>query len=432
MTALLSLYNITLRVGEPLLQLVLKKRLHKGKEDPARLQERMGIAKKPRPVGKLLWVHAASVGEAQSALALIEEINKRTNMSLHILVTSGTTTSATLMHQRLPANAFHQYAVIDHPAWIKRFLDHWKPDLALWMESELWPNTLLALKKQCIPALLINGRLSDKSFSAWSKFPKIAKEILGAFALVLTQTKSDEQRFITLGARAAQSVGNIKFSAAPLPYSQVELAQLKERTARHHPVWVFASTHAGEEEIACIIHNALKEKFPSILTLLVPRHPARRDDIVALCKQAGVPFALRTLEPAPQFAQHGVYIVDTMGELGLFYALSPLAVIGRSFSLDGGGGHNPIEAAQMGCVVLTGPNNQFQRPLYDDMAQDHAVIEVQNPHQLQETLLSLMGDEAKLLAMKQNTQRFLTRKSDVITHIMDALMPYIQKDGTLS
>lgn len=426
MTALLSLYNITLRMGEPALNLLLRQRLKKGKEDAARLDERKGIATRPRPSGKLLWIHAASVGESQSALVLIDAVGVAAP-DCKILVTTGTVTSAALMQDRLPAHAFHQYAVIDHPAWVDRFLNHWQPDLALWMESELWPNTLLALKRDAIPAILVNARLSDASFATWSWFPKTAKEILGAFPLVLTQTQTDAQRFKALGADNVYAADNIKFSASPLPCDKDQLAHLQKALSSHTPIWVFASTHAGEEEIACNIHNKLKKHFPNILTIVVPRHPHRRDDVVKTCQKANVPFALRSASPSPNFEKDGVYIVDTMGELGLFYSLATIAVIGRSFSLDGGGGHNPIEAAQMGCVVLTGPNNQFQRPLYDDMTQDKAVIEVPDETALFNELLVVMSSPEKLEVMRHNTKKFLERKSGVIKTILAHLMPFIQK-----
>lgn len=423
MTGLLKLYEIVTSAGGPLLELLLKSRMKRGKEDPARLPERMGRASRARPSGHLIWVHAASVGEAQSAMILIDAIG-RMGSGISVLVTTGTVTSATLMERRLPVFAIHQYAPLDRPQWIKTFLDHWRPDTVFWMESELWPNTLQELKRRNIPAALINARLSDTSFRNWSFAPKPAKIIVSCFDAILAQTEKDARHYRSLGAENVVVTDNIKYSASPLPYDQLALSALKLAVS-DRPVWVYASTHAGEESLTCRVHKTLKEKYPRLLSIIVPRHPNRREEIAGVCFENGLKFSLRSHNMALPAIDDDIYIADTLGELGLFYSLSDIAMIGRSFSDDGGGGHNPVEAAQLDCVVLTGPNNQFQRQLYDDMKESSAVIETANETELAFALDDLFSHPQKVTDIKESTRQFAQRKTYVIERVLEILTPFL-------
>lgn len=427
MTSLLKFYESVTYVAGPLLKLLLKSRMKRGKEDAARLPERMGRPSRERPQGQVVWVHAASVGEAQSAMILIDAIG-RLGSNIHVLVTTGTVTSATLMERRLPRFAIHQYAPLDHPLWVKNFLDYWKPDLALWMESELWPNTLLELKRRVIPVALINARLSEKSFRNWNYAPAIAGQIIDCFSVILAQTNKDALHYQRLGAKNIIVSDNIKYSATPLSSDQLALSTLNLAVG-DRPLWVYASTHAGEESLACRVHKALKEKMPNLLTIVVPRHPQRREEIAGVCFENGLKFTLRSNKTALPAVDDDVYIADTLGELGLFYSLSDIAMIGRSFSDDGGGGHNPVEAAQLGCAVLTGPNNQFQRQLYDDMKDKDAVIETNSEEELVAALNDLFSNPQKLAAIKTNTLNFAQQKTDVIDRVMHMLSPFLLSSG---
>jgi len=427
MTPLLKLYRQLTHAAGPALDLLLGLRVKKGKEDPARLMERRGKPARPRPAGNLVWVHAASVGESQSALILIHAI-ERLAPSVNILVTTGTVTSATLMERRLPPHAFHQYVPLDQPQWVNDFLNHWKPDLALWMESELWPNMLLSLKARAIPAVLVNARLSEKSFSNWKFVKNAAKEILDTFSMILAQTDKDTAHFHALSATHAFTSDNIKYSAAPLPFDPLALSTL-ELATESRKIWVYASTHDGEEDLACRVHKRLKENIPDILSIIVPRHPERRDDIAKTCFQNGLSYRLRSHHAALPAPDDDIYIADTLGELGLFYRLSPIAMIGRSFSNDGGGGHNPVEAAQLGCAVLTGPNNQYQRQLYDDMRAAGAVIDTIDEEELYNALYSLLSNDTALASAREKTAAFAAQKTHVIDHVLQKLSPVLQTLG---
>lgn len=431
MSLLLSLYQSLTTAGKPILKQVLARRAEDEKEDPDRIGERMGHAGHARPEGPVVWIHGASVGESQSTLILIDAISKQ-YPGVSVLVTTGTVSSAQLIAKRLPSFAIHQYVPVDHPQWVRSFLDHWKPDMALWMESELWPNMVMEVGKRDIPLGLINARLSQKSFGRWKTVKGMIGDMLAQFSIIVTQTKNDEHNFRALGAENVVTTGNLKYSSVPLPCDPAKLQLLKD-CCGNRPVWVYASTHDGEETLACRIHHKLKIHVPDLLTIIVPRHIHRRDAIAAICRDAGLSYRLRGEQLELPQANDDIYIADTLGELGLFYSLAPIAMIGRSFSSDGGGGHNPVEAAQLGCAVLTGPNVQYQQQMFDDMFHEGAAIRAKTEDALYTILSNLFGDSLRLKDLQEKSARFAQEKSEVIDHVMTNLAPYLsvlgQKDA---
>lgn len=420
---MLQLYKSVSGASGPLLRALLHARLRKGKEMPAHMGERQGHASLARGNTPLIWVHAASIGEAQSALILVERL-QRLVPGTQILMTTGTVSSANMMRRNLPAGAVHQFYPVDHPAWAKQFLDHWRPDLVLWMESELWPNMLTDIRARGIPAILVNARLSEKSFRRWSWFGGAAKEILGAFSLILAQGEKEAARFRALGAANVTATGNIKYSAKPLPFNENDLKTVGGAIGQR-PVWLYASSHKGEESLACRVHQKLKLKFPDLLTIIVPRHPERRQDIIATCEQANLKFILRGEIRIPPSYDTDIYIADTFGELGLFYRLAPLACIGRSFSDDGGGGHNPIEAAQLNCAVLYGPNVQFQKELFEEMSNADGALGVKNESELEDAIATFLSDPQRLAAIQQNGLEFTRMKSRIVDIVIESIAPWL-------
>ena len=404
----------------PFLRLLLSRRARRGKEDPARLPERMGAPGRQRPPGPLLWLHAASVGEAQSALILLDALMAR-DPALHVLVTTGTLTSAGLMERRLPPRAFHQYVPLDHPAWVRAFLDHWRPDRVLWLESELWPNMLAAIHARGIPAALVNARLSPRSVRRWQYLRGTIAGMLSAFSVILAQTDKDAENFRALGAVNVITTGNLKYAAAPLPIDDTALAALIG-AIRARPVWVYASTHDGEEDLACRLHAALRPALPGLLTIVVPRHPERRDAIATTIMRHGLSARLRVSGGLPQDGDD-IYVADTMGELGLFYRVAAVACIGRSFSNDGGGGHNPIEAAQLGCAVLHGPHVQNLQSLFDDMNHEGAALRLSDETAFAEQLRRLLTDSRACDALRERGAAFVLTKAQILPRILDALSP---------
>lgn len=420
---MLQLYKSVSGASGPLLRALLRARSRKGKELPAHIGERLGQASLSRSNSPLIWVHAASIGEAQSALILVERLQRLTP-GTQILMTTGTVSSANMMRKNLPVGAMHQFYPVDHPAWARTFLDHWHPNLVLWMESELWPNMLTDIKTRGIPAILVNARLSEKSFRRWSWFGSAAKEVLGAFSLILAQGEKEAARFRALGAQNVSATGNIKYSAKPLPFSENDLKAISGALGQR-PLWLYASSHKGEESLACRVHQKLKLKFPDLLTIIVPRHPERRQDIAATCEQANLKFVLRGESKTPPSYETDIYIADTFGELGLFYRLSPLTCIGRSFSDDGGGGHNPIEAAQLNCAVLYGPNVQFQRELFEEMSNAGGALGVKNESELEDVVAGFLASPQKLAAMQQNGLEFTRMKAKVVDIVIESITPWL-------
>lgn len=346
-----ALYRGLTLVAGPAVRLYLARRLSAGKEDPRRRGERLGHAARPRPPGPLVWVHAASVGEANSILVLVERL-LADHPRLSVLMTTGTVTSAELMGRRLPAGAFHQFVPVDLPAAVDRFLDHWRPDAVLWIESEIWPNLLDGIRRRGIPAALVNARLSQRSFGRWRRMPGFIRRLLSTFRLILAQTEGDAERLRALGAGNAACIGNLKYSAAPPPADPAALDALKEAVAGR-PLWLFASTHPGEDELAADVHHALAGRLPGLLTVIAPRHPHRGPDIARLMAGRGLSVASRSTGALPG-AGDAVYVADTLGELGVLYRLAPVVCMGGSFIRHGG--QNPVEPAQLGCAVLYGPH----------------------------------------------------------------------------
>ena len=421
---ILKLYSYGMKQAENLLKSALNRRKQAGKESMERFDERLGIPSAERPQGNLLWLHAASVGEAQSALILVNTIRQKFP-NICVLVTTGTLTSANMMERNLPEGAFHQFYPVDHPDWVERFLDHWQPNFIFWMESELWPNMLLSIKDRDIPATLINARMSPRSLKRWSWFAHSAEQVLSCFSHILCQTEQDAEAYQKLGAKNVTVTDNLKFSAAKLGSSDEDLKALSITLQR--PCWVYASSHASEELLAARVHLVLKASIPDILTVIVPRHPNRREDIKKDLATLPVNVTFRGDNNTLPNEDADIYVADTLGELGLFYRACPIAFIGRSFSDDGGGGHNPIEAAQLHCAVLHGPKVQNLQEIFDDMNKAGAAILVNTEDALSQKLQELLSTPEYLKAQQECAFDFAKSKEQVLDRVMDVLNPYLEK-----
>jgi 3-deoxy-D-manno-octulosonic-acid transferase len=406
----------------PLAIVYLERRRKRGKEDAQRFRERRGVPGAARPQVALLWIHAASVGEANAMLALIERL-LQTRPALEILVTTGTVTSAHLLESRLPPRARHQFVPVDLPRWVARFLDHWRPDLALWVESELWPNLILATHARGIPMALVNGRLSAGSYARWQKWPGLIGPILGAFSLCLAQDEEQARRFRRLGAREVGMVGDLKAAAAALPVDRSRLEEFGRQT-KTRPLWLAASTHAGEEEIAARVHRQVVGSYPRLLTIIVPRHPARGDAIHAMLAARGLRVARRH-GGEPITDQTDVYLADTMGELGLFYSLAGIAFVGGS--LVAKGGHNPFEAARLDCVVLHGPNVGNCAGMMAELAAAGAAETVLDADGLARAVSALLGDRCLRAERAAAGKRVTAASSDILDAVLMRLAPWLDR-----
>ncbi|OAN48016.1 3-deoxy-D-manno-octulosonic acid transferase [Paramagnetospirillum marisnigri] len=412
------LYQGLTTLGGPLIGLYLERRKRRGKEDSARFAERLGRPARPRPAGPLVWVHGASVGESLSMLPLIERLCGR---GLNVLVTTGTVTSARLMEQRLPKGALHQYVPVDRMAYVRSFLDHWRPDLALWAESEFWPNLLAESRRRGVRLVLVQGRVSPKSFAGWKTVPGFIRKLLSGFELCLAQTEGDAQRLAALGAPAARCLGNLKYAVPPLPCDPGELERLRH-TMAGRPVWLASSTHPGEEVLCAQVHAALAARFPGLLTLIVPRHPPRGAEVAAELRRLGLTVALRSAHE-PLAPATDIYVADTIGELGLFYRLADIVFVGKSLAV--GGGQNPFEPARMGCAVLFGPAMDNFPDMVDAMRAAGAATEVADAEALTLAVGGLLADRQRTQSLKAAALAWTEAEAGVLDKVEAALAPLL-------
>jgi len=418
----LALYRGFTKLAMPMARLLLRRRLAKGKEDGTRIGEREGIASLARPDGPMAWLHAASVGEAQSALVLIERLLSE-NADLKMLVTTGTVTSASHLKGRLPERGFHQYLPLDCPQWVNRFLNHWQPDLAIWMESELWPNLVTETMRREIPALLVNARMSASSFRAWRRMDGMAKHLISGFRLCLAQTEDQVVRLQQLGARNVSCVGNLKYSAAPLAVDEPDLEALQSEIGARS-VWVAASTHDGEEVLVSNAHTALLSDIPELLTIIVPRHPSRAAQIETMLSQRGHNCIRRSTGKRIEL-DTAIYIADTLGELGLFYRLARIAYIGGSMARHGG--HNPLEAAQLGCAVIHGPDMENFLSVAAALASNQGSAVVGTAQELSRAVRDLFEDRDLLARQTEGAAAVAETNRGVVDRVYAAIAPAVNE-----
>ncbi len=427
MTAGGKIWAAAARCAAPGLRLMLRLRLARGKELPGRLAERRGIDAYPRPPGHLLWVHAASVGETASILPVLPPLLAGAS-DLTVLVTTGTVTAARLLGQRLrpeqKKRVLHRFVPLDVPGWVGRFLDHWRPDAAAFLESELWPNLLDACHARHIPLMLVNARLSPRSFTRWRHAPAFAGELLGRFDRVQARSEADAERLRLLGARRVEAPGDLKFAAPPLPADAAELERLRGMLA-DRPVWLAASTHPGEEALALAAHRAIAARHPGLLTILAPRHPERGTSIAA--GAAPLPTTRRALGELPPVGQ-GVWVVDTLGELGLWYRLAPIAFVGRSL-LPPGGGQNPLEPARLGCAIAVGPHTGNFQEAVALLREAGGLLEVADAGALATFVAAMLADPERRIAMGERAAAVVHRHGDLPDHTAAALLGLLAGSG---
>lgn len=417
---ILSAYRAVSTVLQPFGATLLRHRLQRNKEDPTRYRERLGHASLPRPKGSLVWLHAASVGEAQSVLRLITRLKLR-DPSSNILITSGTVTSADMLADRLPDGVLHQFSPLDLPAATRRFIDHWRPDLAIWIESELWPNLIGDMSSTGNPLVLINGRMSSRSFGRWRHIPAAARRMLAHFSLVLSQNEDSAERFRQLGAPEVRSEGNLKYAADPLPADPVDVAALKSSIGER-PFWLSASIHPGEDEITAAVHERVRTTHPELLTIVAPRHPARATEMSVRFTTRNLNVVQRS-EGQPLLNTTSVYVADTIGELGLFYSLEGPVFVGGS--LVPHGGQNVLEPARFGRCILSGPHTTNFSDVIGDMRDGDAVIEVESGDELAAALSRLLTHKSEAATLGARAQQVAERQNTVLERVMARIEPLL-------
>ncbi|MDO9384833.1 MAG: glycosyltransferase N-terminal domain-containing protein [Hyphomicrobiaceae bacterium] len=412
----LAAYRTGTSLMRPLAPLLLGIRERQGKEDARRRGERFGQANAARPAGAVVWVHAASVGETNAVLPLIHRLSQD-RPELSFLLTTGTVTSAGLAAQRLPARALHQYIPLDAPEYVRAFLDHWKPDLAIFTESEIWPNLIIETAKRNVPLALVNGRMSQRSYKRWRDNAGFSRPLFSAFDLVMAQNDRLAERFGELGAKHVIAAGNLKIDSPPPPSDTLEVERLTAALAGR-PVMIAASTHEGEETVIAEAHRRLAREIPGFCTIIAPRHPERGTGIAELLKSQGLSTAQRSTGALPA-AHSDIYVADTIGELGTLYALSPVSFIGGS--LIPHGGQNPIEAIRHGSAVLTGPHWQNFKDAYDTLLRHKGAIEIRSANELALQVALLIKDEERLQQMNDSANTALQVLGGALEKTLSAL-----------
>jgi 3-deoxy-D-manno-octulosonic-acid transferase len=414
----IGLYQLLTRIFGLVAHPYLLWRGSRGKESRSRLNERLGFASQKRPQGSLAWLHGASVGESLSLIPLIERMQ---SAGFNVLLTTGTVTSANLAAKRMPAGTIHQFLPLDVPRFVKRFLDHWQPDIVIFAESELWPNFISTLHQRDLPLILVNARLSPRSFVRWQKAPSLIAHLLSGIDMVLAQTANDAARLMQLGATRVVVTGNLKFDSPAPPVHAEDLAYLTGLIGTR-PLWVAASTHPGEEEILLDVHQALSLRFTNLLTIIVPRHPQRGADILKHVDAHKLRGALRSAGGQP-IRDVQIYIADTMGELGLFYRLAGLIFMGGS--LVSRGGQNPIEPAKLGSAIVYGSHVHNFAEVYQILAEARGAVQVKDKEQLAEVLTGLLSDSGKFRMMARAAFDAVEQRAGATRNVMRAIEPYI-------
>jgi 3-deoxy-D-manno-octulosonic-acid transferase len=396
----------------------LRWRLRQRKEDEGRIPERYGFPGRDRPSGELIWCHGASVGETMALLPVVDAFVRR---GIKVLVTSGTLSSAELLARRLPAGARHQFLPLDAPRFVRRFLRHWQPRLAIFAESEIWPNTVVELERAGIPLVLVNGRMSTRSLHGWRRAPGIAKALFSRFALCIAQSRPDAERLAELGAPVGTISGNLKFDLPPPPADPAAVEQMAALVAGRD-LWLAASTHPGEEDAVFAAHKELRTRRRDLLTIVAPRHPERGREIAEAGQADGLSVVQRSAGGSPADAGD-VYLADTLGELGLLYRLVPLVFMGGTLAPRGG--QNPFEPARLGTAILHGPSTENFAEIFDALDRDGGAVPVGNPEELARAAAALLGDGALMRDMARSAADTAASLGGALERTMQALGPYL-------
>lgn len=423
-----SLYAIAATLAAPFLRVHLRRRARRGREIATRLPERRGIERSARPVGPLIWMHAASIGETVSILPVLTSLSERAP-GMHVLLTTGTVTSARLLADRLSGLRLHEtvqhrFVPLDVPAWVGRFLDHWRPDAGGFVESEIWPNLLAAARARRIPLMLVNARLSERSFRRWSWVRRFARTQFGGFDVVQAQGRGDAVRLRALGARRVSARGNLKSAADTLPFDEAERVRLAA-LLDGRPVWLAASTHPGEEIAVLAAHAALLPAHPRVLTIIVPRHPARGEAVAGLCAPA--PVTRRSLGQDPPEGA-GIWVADTLGELGLLYRLAEIAFVGGS--LVPHGGQNVLEAARLGCAVAVGPHTDNFTDAVARLEEAGGLTAVANAWELARWVAAMLDAPDRRAAAAEAASAAACPREDLPGQVAGALLELATRPAT--
>ena len=417
---LLLIYKILSVIFLPIILIIIIFRIFQNKEINNRIKERFAFSSKKRPEGKLIWINASSIGEYLATLSLIKKIRK-IKPKTKILITTNTKTSALLAQKITDKNIVHQFTPQDNPLVIKKFLNYWKPSLVLWMESEFWPIILDEIKKFNIKIILLNGRMSDKSFRNWNYFKFFFKKVITNFSLILTMSKIDQKNFKKLGAKNIGYIGNLKFCNEDQTYNK-SIEKKAKKLIGNRPVWLAASTHSGEENIVAVSHNLLKKelKLKNLLTVIVPRNIKRSTDIVK---------EIRSIVPSvklfnSQFISKNTEIIvdDSIGQLEMWYKNIKTVFLGKS--LPPKGGQNPIEPARNGCAIISGTMSNFKE-IEKEMLINKCILHIKNNLDLFNATKNFIKRDSYAKKFRVNAKNYVKSKSLILDKTFIKIKKYL-------
>ncbi len=416
----MNAYAGLMRLAAPALRRLLQRRARRGRELDGRLDERYGSPAAPRPEGALVWIHAVSVGEVRAAAPLVDALLARYRVS--VLVTTGTVSGAETVAGQLPRSVLHQFLPLDHPDWNRRFLDHWRPDAVLWMESDYWPGMLGEIARRGIPAALVNGRISHRSARRWRWLPGMIRAVLARFEVVLAADTAQAERLEALGARRPQCVHNLKAVATPSGGGN-GASELTRCLRARHPAWVAASTHPGEEDLALAVHGQLRDRQAGLLTVIAPRHVGRADDVLRACRRMGWATATRSQDGLPG-REHEIFILDHLGELGAVYAGVSAALVGGSLVAEGG--HNPYEPVRARVPLLHGPHVENFAGAHARLARAGGARRVHDADALASVVDELLNDPAARTSLTEAAENALPDGPEILADTLAALTPVLE------
>ena len=384
----------------PIIKINLYIRLLKKKEDKARYLERYGIPTINRPQGKIIWIHAASIGEFKSSSILINKLHSNFN----ILVTTTTLSAANYAIENYGKKIIHQYAPFDIEKWVNRFLENWKPELSIWIESDLWPITLNLLKKKSIRSIYVNSRISPQSYKKWKFIKYFYKNIVSSFDEIFAQSPLDKKRIEFLSNRKVNYIGNLKLSLIEKNNIKTNFSNLQKNLS-DFKVLMFASTHHDEEKIFLELIKRILSKINNLKIIIVPRHPERLDEIITILKKKNINCI--NLKDSKNFKED-IFIVGSFGKMPLYFSLSDIVILGGSFVKMGG--HNPLEPAKNNCVIITGPYVYNWENIFVDMIDSGACYMFNNIIETEDFLLDLFNNSTKLNMIKNKAKKFSEKK----------------------
>ena len=411
------IYNIAINLIILISPFIILVRLFKNKEDKIRFKEKFCSFSKKRGTGKLVWFHGSSVGEILSVIPLVEKLEKKKSIK-KILITSSTLSSSNVLSNFKLTKTIHQFFPIDSNFLTEKFLNYWNPSVAIFIESEIWPNMLMNIKKKSLPLILLNARITKKSFNKWRMIPSMSKILFNTFNICFSQNKETKKYLKSLGSKKIKFLGNLKYSESKTQKENTLNNSLKN-ILNYKKVWCAASTHNSEEKICAIAHKKLKKKYKNLLTIIIPRHTQRAESIASEIQDIGLKIQIRSMKNKLSNNTE-IYLADTYGETKSFYNICKTVFLGGS--LINHGGQNPLEPVRLGCKVVHGPYIQNFTEVYQLLKKGGLSSKFNNVEQL---VLLIDKSFKKKINHKSKIVKLKKMGSNILNNTLEEINCYL-------